>query len=695
MKKRIISLVLAVVMLVGALVGCGSYDFADDDMTKYASFDKTAFLNALKDGTLEIADGDFTTDPDTREKKTMDAIIAALGSKADKGDEDKKTEGKPEGYDLFYYAYYITAKVDGKDFVFTVDTMVNGKAEETQLGISFPSDLEGKILELYKDYEFTKDTSYAPITDGKTKAGQLVFVSYTRSYTANDAAGSVQKVVATKHPLVLDESNLFAAKLIDKAIGTKLTDTIKVEVADKTAAEYELYAGEYSNVKIEWAVNDGAAKKTFTEVTYDEEKKVSPTLVINDTKTKDLKNVELTYHVYPACFVDVGEFTAEAVINSIYGASITFASMKSILFGADFADKTEDEQKAELDKYKFTVDGESVSLEEFVSILDTAQQAVVDKEKAFDTAKSALDTKKSEYETAEKAVETAQKTVDEAGAGATDSQKKALETAKATRDTKKTAYETAKETYDKADSELKKAESDRKTKTDILFAKISGETITKGYKENVVFEGLLTSYNTGIKESLATKVFELMKKYTTLSTRPEKAVKEAEEYLIQNYEYCFYKNVKLDSSSSSSSTTEEETFYSKYDGSFQNFLTTYAVPNDLEVKVETYEEALAAIRKAAEAHVDEMIVIYSVAAAFGVTVTDEDYEAYIESEDYDYTKEAYNGAEAARFAYQFDQVLDHILESEEKDGGKTVTYKNVTFKLTEEEEHDHDHDHEH
>ena len=92
---------------------------------------------------------------------------------------DQKTEGKPGEHDLVYYAYYITATVNGVDYVFSVDTMAVGKAEETQLGLNKPSDLEGKINELFKDYEFNKDTNYKATSDFKVKElkdGQLVFV---------------------------------------------------------------------------------------------------------------------------------------------------------------------------------------------------------------------------------------------------------------------------------------------------------------------------------------------------------------------------------------------------------------------------------------------------------------------------------------------------------------------------------------
>ena len=713
MKKKIICLVLTLATLTLSLASCGSFNFWDEDLSAYVSFDKDKFSAAINDGSIKITDGTFTTDATTRENRVMDSIFSSIGANTDKA--NKLTVGTPDGHDMLYYSYYVTATVDGVDYVFSVDTMAKDKAKEAQLGLNFPTDLNEEVLKLFEGYTFAEDTSYAPITSGNAEEGQLVFISYTRSYTKNDTAGTTQKVVATKHPMILDsENNPFAAKLVGQSIGSKITEAIKVEL-DKADENYEKFAGEYTDVKIEWAVNKGAASKTFEKVNEDDEK-FTPTLVINDKKSIDVKDkdVTYTYTVYPVSFLEVEEFTAEAVINTIYAENVTFSAIRTILLGADFTEKTEDQQNASLNKYKFTVDGEEVTLEEFVTILDTAQQAVVDKEKALTTAKTAFEEKKTAYESAEKALADKEKIVADAGAAATDAQKKAVTDAKTALDTAKAAYDTAKKTYEGEDgksgakAELEKAITDRDSKVEIFFNKVTKDAVVKGYKENVVYEGLLNTYNTEIREALATEIFALLtaekdNKFITVNSLPESAVKEAEEYLLQNYQYCFYKNVALGESTSSSSE-EEETFYAKYQGSFQNFLVNYAIGTDLEVSVKTYEEALAAIRTAAEDHVREMLIIYAVAKAYGKNVTDADYDAYIESEDYDYTKEAYNGAEAARFAHQFDTVMNYFLENKESDDGKFISsWLRVKFTLeaadenaeAETEEDDHaGHDHE-
>ena len=178
MKKRIISLILVVVMLTLALASCGAYDYAKDDMTKYASFNKDAFLAAITDGSLNIVDGDFTEDAETREKRIMDQIYSTLSSKA--SNTEKKTEGTPGAHDIFYYSYYMKVTVEGVDYFFNASTMVDGKETSLQLGKNFPTDLEGKILDAFKEYSFA-DNAYDPIITGSVKENQVVLISYTRS----------------------------------------------------------------------------------------------------------------------------------------------------------------------------------------------------------------------------------------------------------------------------------------------------------------------------------------------------------------------------------------------------------------------------------------------------------------------------------------------------------------------------------
>ena len=65
MKKRIIALLMVVVLCVSVLAGC-AYDYEKEDLTKYSTADGAAMKAAFR--LLEIEDGTFTTDKETREK---------------------------------------------------------------------------------------------------------------------------------------------------------------------------------------------------------------------------------------------------------------------------------------------------------------------------------------------------------------------------------------------------------------------------------------------------------------------------------------------------------------------------------------------------------------------------------------------------------------------------------------------------
>ena len=94
MKNRIIALILVVVMSLLALCSCGSYDFADEDIT-YASFDYEAFKAAL--AKIEIEDGEFTTDEATRLKIAAAKVYNAIVDK-------KIAEAKEEDRNIFLWA---------------------------------------------------------------------------------------------------------------------------------------------------------------------------------------------------------------------------------------------------------------------------------------------------------------------------------------------------------------------------------------------------------------------------------------------------------------------------------------------------------------------------------------------------------------------------------------------------------------
>ena len=169
--KRIISTILVVCMLALALVGCG-YSLADDKMTNYATFSSDKFEELLKK--ILIEDGDFTTDPATREAKVLENIYSAIAS-AVKTDAEKEKEGTPGERDVVYYSYYATAVFEEVTAYFYADKMKSGSPASIQLrpGNDFGKDeLSAKIAALVATHDFS-NFAYSSVSSGKVEEGDV------------------------------------------------------------------------------------------------------------------------------------------------------------------------------------------------------------------------------------------------------------------------------------------------------------------------------------------------------------------------------------------------------------------------------------------------------------------------------------------------------------------------------------------
>ncbi len=697
MKKRIISLILVVVMSVLTLASC-AYSYTGDDMTKYATFDKDAFLAALAE--FEILDGDFTENAETREQKVLDTIMASLAKLADT--DDKKTEGTVGENDLFYYCYYATAVINDVEYTFFTSTMKESAATSVQLGLGeYTTDLAEKIAEAFAGYEFTEGSAYEQVTSGGVTAGQIVYLSYTRAYEQTDSEGMIEDVTETvaSHRVVLDENNALHKHLIDNAtVGTKIST---LDWTDEAYAED--VRGTYTNLVIDWV--ETGAYKTVTDVTYTEDKNESPTVYTGSTK-QNLKDVELTYHVYPVSYVEVAEITAESILNDIYSDDLTLDILATILFGKDYSEHEHSEDEEDdtahqlLEKYEFTVEGEELSLEDFVTKLVSAQTDVADSKEAMDAAKE-------DYDEAVEALETAQTTFDEKTTAleeaeaayateATDANKTAVDEAKEALATATDKLEAAQDDLEEAEKaylgaeatdteeaeegakgEYDAAVADRDALITELTATIDGgaDTIVTGYKNNIVYADLEADYNDDINEKVATYVYEQIIAGVTVTSYPKKAVKSAYDYLIDSYEYCFYENYTLSGSSNSSAT---QSYYKQYGGSFKNFLIQHVIPNEFDQEVDTYDEAVAVVEEAAKAHVAEAIAINIVAQAFDLVLTKDEFKDLTENNYiYTYYVDSYY-EDSFEIMYQFDKLMDALIESEETEEGiaTLVSYDN-------------------
>ena len=122
MKKRIVALVLVVVMSILTLSSCGSsFDIGSEDFSGYVEFKYDDFKKALD--ALEIEDGEFTTNEETRVKLVAAKIYNAIADKviAATKEADRNTsfeEGLTSG-DVLYFVYYATMKdSEGNDVEF-------------------------------------------------------------------------------------------------------------------------------------------------------------------------------------------------------------------------------------------------------------------------------------------------------------------------------------------------------------------------------------------------------------------------------------------------------------------------------------------------------------------------------------------------------------------------------------------------
>ena len=681
MKKRILSLLLVVVMLTLTLASC-AYSYSKDDMSKYTTVDFEAFKKALMGeiagDEIKVVDGDYTTDAEINKAKTLEKIFKDFSTLADA--DEKVTEGAIALYDVLYYSYYITASFDveegegenkktvEKEVVLHSSFMKEASATKVQLGTTptvaldatkaiMTEQLAAKITEAIKDKDI-KDFIYSTdvATDVLLKTEMEVYVSYTSEQ------GSDKTTVTYKKITLGDDA--FSQKIITdcKNVGKK--------------ASFEIGEGDakvsYKDVVVECIINsanelgDGDGFK-ITDYYKDDGK--TPALAAVDGNTYELSKAKdgITVHVYPVYFLDTPDFDAKTLLDLVYGAGLTVDSFDAF---KDESFKTADGKKlADL----------ITELATLCKDRDTAETKLTDAKKAYDTAKSA---------------------VDKAGESATDAQKTTLETA----------------TKTKTDAETKLTET--QTKVD---NKISEITAIEGVEAKLIeeyteanAEYLKGVYDAEIYEKVAVEVWELIEKYVTVNSRPEKALKEAKKNILETHKATFYTGTK---------SQTEGSYYKVYNGDFKAYLI------DTLAKGKTYDDALAVIATEAEAHVDTMLRIHAIAELYNCELSaKKDFQAaydmlpivnpdYNEQNAYYYAllgqelskwltyAEAvyYYGEDSVHTTVQFNQILYTILELDRNEEGDKagqmkdyitfgdeliLPFKNINYTTTEETSED-------
>ena len=605
MKRRIISSVLVVVMLVLSLASC-AYNYAKD-YESCVTFDKAAFEAAMK--TLTVEDGEFTADEETRKQRVLDAIYADLAADVDK--TAKMTEGTVNKYDMLYYCYYITYTEgegeEAKEVTVYAASMKESSAVSFQLGLSKASDLQKKIAEAIlgngeegSGYGDFKDNAYSTTTSSSTevKEGDVIVVTYKATTNEKSTTYTNIKLVAKDDPEANGIHNEVAKAFLGTGVeGDANKDPAKITKAlesFKSADETTTYTGAVVN----WVIKSGKEAALVTDTTY------TTTTTVTDVEgvSRDLKNKELTYHVYPVYYLEVEDYTAEIVIESLL-SSVSTSSLKC------FKD-AEDVIKAYNDA---------------VSALDTAETELDEAEDAVTAAQKAVTTAEG------KVAEGANKDEDANVINA----KKALDAAKATRDTKKTAKEDAEKKVDEA--------------VTAIVNKVGADAIIADY-DKYIYDDLLTKYNTEVKMNLAKGIYDLILKYAVAyeDAIPDKAIDEAYDDIYEAHEYTFYTGKDADN----------KTHYANHDGNFRSYLLEVTKTNNIK-------DAKAAIRAEAKEYVTPIFKFYAVAGEYDLLTTKKELKEYKKG-DYEYNK-YYNGENNALVVYQFDKLMNYFLAIEENE----------------------------
>ncbi len=608
MKKRIISLLLVVVMAVMMLASCGAYNFAEENLDGYVTVKFAELKDAL--AKIEIEDGDFTTNEETRikerDKSILSAIQTAVISDVTRYEDDKLTSGNlGSGREVVYFCYYTTF-TDGegenqKEYIYNYshmdDTKVTSAGHVVKLG-TFDEDDEliAKIAEAVKTYSFDGEgaayatSSKSDLDDIGVKYGDTVVVSYTVAYKVGDKnytdKAAYQEIVIDRNsdnPLAkYIAENFFDAegKRLQKTISDKTSNLGTLDVG--LSIEQETVSGDsttkkvsfvstvegveytYSSSKILWKVDTKSTAPIIIKHTpYDKTTEVTPDYSYNSVKV-DLKDKELTYHIYPVYYLAVPEVNAASILQYVTGKNVSDSSFEI------FEDET----------YK---NGET-KLHDLVHALAD----IYNNDYKTDT----------EFKNLVSALEKAEDAVSDAGANATDAQKQAVTDAK-------TALDNAKAARQKIADQIAKIVA-ATNGTDNAAEKILAE------HEKNTYNNLKAQYDQYIVESVQKEAYKLIfesKDYVTLTgAYPEKVLEDFEDHIYESYEYKFYKE-NYTASGSTSSTSESN--YTHYNGDFNAYLEDQIKQN-------------GSIEAQAKEKLDPILKLYAVAKAFdadGATTT--------------------------------------------------------------------------
>ena len=665
MKKRIIAFMLLIALAVGLLASCG-YSYSEDDMSNYVATSYEDIAKALLK--LEIKDGDYTTDPDTREKKLKDALLTAYSLLG-----EKKTEGTAGDGDAVYFYYFavdqdglpegeLTALANNPEALaantFFASNMT-GNALEVLLGLNIVKDKtfekafleawananftfsETKEVEVEDDDATTDDSDDATTGDGtqttdattddsndtttdttdktteivlgnnydrltsssnKVKDGNVIYVTYTKSWTEVDAEG-----VSKKHTETYTNMRLWVGSNSDEytvALFNSFKDKGVGSVSDFSLPKGDV-KGYYSftNVKINWIVKDSTNDSTtlsapivFEYVPYPEASTTAKPVKTVGTSTIDnvsLKAKKLTYYVFPAYYTDS---PAEADVTAVQ-------IIEDIL-----------------------ADGTSVDV--------------------FSEATLALKNGDITFETLIKGDSTATATGDK------------LSIADIFYYIQYPSYATKESSSETTTQVTTRYEGYLKSRLDKIEPIVGiNEAVLADFK-TYTKKTLKDNYDAEILSNVADAIFhvidnlEMKKDSHGKVLLPEDAVEEMYEILYENAEATFY---------TGTATVDGKTVsnYSIY-GNFKQYLIDTRTEEGATTKL-TFDEACEKIRDDARKFVERAVKIYYVAAAYDLLLSDKDYkELTYDDGNYSYYVGSY-GDIGFKLAYQFDDLFTELL----------------------------------
>lgn len=615
MKKRIVALILVVVMSLLALSSCGSFNFAKEDLSAYATFDYADFKAAL--AKIEIEDGEFTTNEEIREKLTQAKVYNAVVDKIISAtkEEERITEGEIGGGDVLYFVYYatLTKVVDEQEVTYTFfgsdmnTSSITASSTKANHVVKLGDHLDPEDDEFL--YLVRENLAKAPITDYiysvksnselqdaavealkaekpeatveeieaakkdaiKVKDGDVLYISYTVTYKQTDADGVETEVKesAAYEKITVDASNPLHQKFLEDGAVANYGATFEAfeskddEGKVTTNKTFEVDGRTYSNLKFLWKVEKEVAPyATFKYTPYTSEKKVAPDNLVSASAEKiDLKDQELTYYVFPVYAIHAplySDITAEQLLFHIYGSKLSTTSLEIL--------------------------GE----EGYKNGDQTVEDIIKEIAKIFDTKSSIEGNTYYKDGGALKELNDAyNKAVEDGGSKPTAEQQ--------------TAIDDAKEALTDKQNELLKAEIAKivaaTNGTDTI-----GDKVIEEYYDND-YHSLKHAYDEDITKKIHQAVWDLIDEKVKLTgSYPEKLLEEYIDHLYEHYEYEFYKGNYSTSSSSNVSN------YDQYNGSFEAYLKA-------TLKLTDMNGLDAALEKEAKSYIDPIIKIYVVSKA--------------------------------------------------------------------------------